>query len=388
MWYFITPEVVYGWDALEHLSRLEGKAAFIVTDENMIRLGFVEKVKEQLSRAGMESDVFTEVEPDPSLETVKRGSSLMSQYGPDWVVALGGGSVLDAAKAMWVEYERPDIKAEEINPFGPSLGLRKKARLVCIPTTSGTGAEVTWGIVLTDKTAVRKISVGCREVTPDIAIVDPTFALKMPPELTAQTGMDALTHAIEGFTSTWKNDFSDGLCLKAIQLVFKYLPRAYKDGQDIEAREKMHYAACIAGIGFINSMCALAHATGHSLGSLFHIPHGRAVGLFLSYTIEFIGDTCEELWAEIAYSIRLEVPKGEKAAPVLVRTIRELARSVNEPLTIKELGIPSDSFENSLEKLVDNAIADFQLVTTTRAPSSGETEKFLRYAYEGKSIDF
>lgn len=388
MWYFITPEVVYGWDALEHLSRLEGKAAFIVTDENMIRLGFVEKVKEQLSRSGMESDVFTEVEPDPSLETVKRGSSLMSQYGPDWVVALGGGSVLDAAKAMWVEYERPDIKAEEINPFGPSLGLRKKARLVCIPTTSGTGAEVTWGIVLTDKTAVRKISVGCREVTPDIAIVDPTFALKMPPELTAQTGMDALTHAIEGFTSTWKNDFSDGLCLKAIQLVFKYLPRAYKDGQDIEAREKMHYAACIAGIGFINSMCALAHATGHSLGSLFHIPHGRAVGLFLSYTIEFIGDTCEELWAEIAYSIRLEVPKGEKAAPVLVRTIRELARSVNEPLTIKELGIPSDSFENSLEKLVDNAIADFQLVTTTRAPSSGETEKFLRYAYEGKSIDF
>jgi alcohol dehydrogenase class IV len=388
MWYFVTPEVVFGRDAVTRLSQLEGKSAFIVTDGNMVKLDFVDKVKEQLSMAGIESSVFDGVEPDPSVETVKKGASEMSRCGPDWVVALGGGSVLDAAKAMWVGYERPDIRIEELNPFGPPLGLRSKARLVCIPTTSGTGAEATWGIVLTVTEEQRKMSVGSRETTPDIAIVDPAFALEMPPGLTAQTGMDVLTHAIEGFTSTWKNDFSDGLCLRAIQLVFQYLPIAYKDGKDMEAREKMHNAACMAGIGFINSMCALAHATGHSLGGIFHIPHGRAVGLFLPYTIEFIGDSREDLWAEIAYSIRLKVPKGKKAAPILARAIRTLASGINEPLSIKELGIPSDSFDNSMGKLVDYAMSDFQLVTTARAPGSEETEKFFRYAYDGKSIDF
>jgi len=387
MWYFVSPQVVYGQDAVTRLGQLEGKSAFIVTDANMVKLGFVDKVKEQLSQAGIKSTVFDGVESDPSLETVKKGSSQMSQYGPDLIVALGGGSVMDAAKAMSAGYERPDIKAEEINPFTP-LGPRKKAKLVCIPTTSGTGAEATWGIVLTVTAEQRKGSFGCRECTPDIAIVDPTFALEMPPGLTAQTGMDVLTHAIEGFTSTWKNDFSDGLCLKAIQLVFQYLPRAFKDGHDMEAREKMHNAACIAGMGFINSMCALAHAAGHSLGGVFHTPHGRAVGLFLPYTIEFIGDVREELWAEIAYSIKLKVPKGKKAAPILAEAIRGLARSVKEPLSIKETGIPSDSFNNSMAKLVDNAMMDFQLVTTARAPSSEETEKFFRYAYDGKSIDF
>jgi alcohol dehydrogenase class IV len=234
----------------------------------------------------------------------------------------------------------------------------------------------------------RKGSFGCRACTPDIAIVDPAFALQMPPELTAQTGLDTLTHAIEGFTSTWKNDFSDGLLLKAIQLVFQYLPRAYRDGQDMEAREKLHNAACLAGLGFINSMCAMAHATGHALGGVFHTPHGRAVALLLPYTIEFIGDAREELWAEIAYTLKLEVPKGKKAAPILAQAIRDLARSVKEPLSIKDAGIPADSFHKSIEKLADNASMDFQLVTTARAPNIEETEKFFRYAYDGKSIDF
>ncbi len=388
MWFFIAPEVVYGEDAVSRLSQLEAKSAFIVTDANMVKLGFVDKVKEQLSKAGIESSVFDEVEPDPSLETVTRGSSQMSKSGPDLIVAVGGGSIMDAAKGMWVEYAGPGMKAEETNPFTTGLGLQKKARLVCVTTTSGTGAEATWGIVLTDEADQRKMSVGSRETMPDIAIVDPQFAVEMPPGLTSQTGMDVLTHAVEGFTSSWKNDMSDGLCIKAIQLVFQYLPRAYKDGKDMEAREKMANAACIAGMGFINSMCAMAHACGHSLGGVFHTPHGRAVGLFLPYTIEFIGDVCEEYWAEIAYAIRLEVPKGKKAGPILAEAIRGLARSIKEPLSIKETGIPSDSFNNSMEKLVDNAFADFQLVTTRRVPSTEETQNFLRYAYEGKSIDF
>jgi len=388
MWYFVSPEVVYGQDAVSRLGQLEGNAAFIVTDENMVKLGFVDIVKGQLSQAGIESSVFDGVEPDPSIETVKKGASLMREYGPDWIVALGGGSVMDAAKGMWVEYARPDKKVEELNPFEPPLGLRDKAKLICIATTSGTGAEATWGAVLTVTGEDRKGSFGSRECTPDIAVVDPQFAVKMPPGLTAQTGMDVLTHAVEGFTSTWKNDFSDGLCIKAIQLVFQYLPRAYKDGQDMEAREKMHNAACIAGIAFINSMCALAHATAHSLGGVFHTPHGRAVGLFLPYTIEYIGDAGEGLWAEIAYAIRREVPKGKKAATVLAEAIRELAKGIGEPSSIKELGISSDDFNKSIQKLVDNAMKDFQLVTTARAPNEKETEMFFRYSYEGKSIDF
>jgi len=388
MWYFVVPEVVFGQDALTRLAELKGKSAFIVTDKNIVSLGFIDKVKEQLAQAGMKTSVFDEVEPDPSLQTVKKGTALMRQYKPDWVVAVGGGSVMDAAKAMRVEYERPDIKAEEINPFISDLGLGTKAKLVCIPTTSGTGAEVTFAVVLTDTADQRKLSLINREIVPDIAIVDPALAAAMPPGITSNTGMDALTHAVEGFTCTWKNDFTDGLCLRAIQLIFQYLPRAVKDGNDMEARERMHNAACIAGIGFINSLAALAHATGHSLGAVFHTPHGRAVGLFLPYTIEFIGDAREELWAEIAYALKLNIPKGKKAAPVLAQAIRNLAKSIKEPLSMKELGIPSDKFNSSMEKLIDNTMADGSLIVSARVPTEEETEKFFRYAYEGKSIDF
>jgi len=388
MWYFVVPEVVFGQDALSRLAELKGKSAVIVTDKNIVKLGLVDMVKAQLSRAGMESSVFDEVEPDPSLQTVSKGVALMNQYKPDLVVAVGGGSVMDVAKAMRVEYERPDLKAEEINPFISDLGLGIKAKLICIPTTSGTGAEATFAIVLTDTVDQRKLSLINREIIPDIAIVDPALAMAMPPAVTADTGMDALTHAVEGFTCTWKNDFTDGLCIRAIQLVFEYLPRAVKDGLDMEAREKMHNAATIAGIGFINSLTAMAHATGHSLGVVFHVPHGRAVGLFLPYTIEFIGEAREELWAELANSLRLEVPKGEKAGPILARAIRGLAKSIKEPLSLKEAGIPSDKFDSSMEKLVDNAMADGSLIVSARIPSVAETEKFLRYAYEGKAIDF
>ncbi len=388
MWYFVVPEVVFGQDALSHLAELKGKSAFIVTDKNIVRLGFVDKVKEQLSQAGIQASVFDEVEPDPSLQTVQKGVALMNQYGPDLVVAVGGGSVMDAAKAMRVQYERPDIKPEEINPFISDLGLGAKCKLVCIATTSGSGAEATFAVVLTDTADQRKLSLINREIVPDIAIVDPELAQAMPPQITADTGMDVLTHAVEGFTCAWKNDFADGLCIRAIQLVFQYLPRAVKDGNDMEAREKMHNAGCIAGIGYINALAAMAHAAGHSLGALFHIPHGRAVGLFLPYTIEFIGEAREEIWAEIAYAIKLEIPKGEKAATVLAQAIRGLARSINQPLSIKETGTSLDSFNKAMGKLIDNVMADGTLIVSARIPNIAETEKFFGYVYEGKSIDF
>ena len=388
MWYFVVPKVVFGPDALSHLAELKGKSAFIVTDKNIVKLGFVDKVKEQLSQAGIQATVFDEVEPDPSLQTVQKGVALMNRYGPDLVVAVGGGSVMDAAKAMRVEYERPDIKPEEINPFITDFGLGTKCKLVCVATTSGAGAEATFAVVLTDTADQRKLSLINREILPDIAIVDPELARAMPPQITADTGMDVLTHAIEGYTCTWKNDFTDGLCIKAIQLVFQYLPRAVKDGNDMEAREKMHNAACIAGIGFINALAAMAHCAGHSLGAVFHTPHGRAVGLFLPYTIEFIGEVRQELWAEIAYAIKLEIPKEKRAAAILAQAIRRLAHDINQPLSIKETGIPLGSFNKAMEKLIDNVMADGSLIASARTPSAAETERFFGYTYEGKSIDF
>jgi alcohol dehydrogenase class IV len=388
MWYFVAPQVVFGQDALSYLAELNGKSAFIVTDKNIVSLGLVGKVKEQLSQAGIQATVFDEVEPDPSLQTVQKGVAMMNQHGPDLVVAVGGGSVMDAAKAMRVHYERPDIRPEEINPFISGLGVGAKCRLVCVATTSGTGAEATFAIVLTDTADQRKLSLINREVVPDIAIVDPEMARAMPPQITADTGMDVLTHAVEGYTCAWKNDFTDGLCIKAIQLVFHYLSGAVKDGNDMEAREKMHNAACIAGIGFINALSSMAHAAGHSLGALFHIPHGRAVGLFLPYTIEFIGEAREELWAEIAYAIKLQAPERRRAAAVLVQAIRGLAREINQPLSIEETGIPLDAFSKVMGKLVDNVMADGSLIVSARIPSVAETERFFGYVYEGKTIDF
>jgi len=386
MWFFASPEIVFGEDALSYLSEIEGKQALIVTDENMVRLGFADKVIGHLKEAGIEARVFAEVEPDPSLETVKRGAQAALDYEPDWIVGLGGGSSMDAAKAVWVLYERPDMEPEAISPI-ETLGLRKKARLITIPTTSGTGAEATWAIVLTDTEMRRKLGLGSRENMADIAIVDPALATTMPPQLTADTGMDALTHAIEGYTCTWHNDFSDGLCLKAVKLVFDYLPRAYEKG-DLEAREKMHNAACIAGLGFGNALAALAHSLGHSLGAVFHVPHGRAVGLFLPYTIEFSVRGGKTRYAEIARFLGLPAGSEEEGAASLVTAIRGLLKKLDQPSIIGELGISPDEFEAELTKLVENAENDSCTVTSTRIPSTEEFERLFRYAYEGRNIDF
>jgi alcohol dehydrogenase class IV len=386
MWFFNSPEIVYGEGALGYLSEIEGQRAFIVTDQNMVKLGFVDEVIGHLKEAGIETRVFAEVEPDPSLETVKRGAQAALAYEPDWIVGLGGGSPMDAAKAVWVLYERPDMEPDEINPI-EALGLRRKARLITIPTTSGTGAEATWAIVLTDTEGQCKLGLGSRENMADIAIVDPMFAAALPPQLTADTGMDALIHAVEGYTCTWRNDFSDGLCLKALRLVFDYLPRAYEKG-DLEAREKMHNAACIAGLGFGNAMASLAHSMGHSLGTIFHVPHGRAVSLFLPYTIEFSVRGEETRYAEIARFLGLPAESEEQGAASLVSAIRGLLNRLGQPTTIGELGISRDEFEAGLTKLVENAGNDSMTITSPRIPSTEEFEQLFRYAYEGRNVDF
>jgi len=380
MWFFNSPEIVFGEDALSYLSEIEGKRALIVTDQNMVKLGFVDRVIGHLKKAGLETRVFAEVEPDPSLEMVKRGAQAALAYEPDWIVGLGGGSPMDAAKAMWVLYERPDMEPDEINPM-ETLGLRKKARLITIPTTSGTGAEVTWAVVLTDVKEGRKLALGSREVMADMAIVDPSLVAELPPRLAADTGMDGLTHAVEGYTCIYHNDFCDGLCLKAIQLIFEHLPRAYEG--DEEARGKMHIAATIAGLGFGNSWATLAHGMGHSLGAVFHVPHGRAVGLFLPYTTEFTANQEGSRYIEIAHFLGLE-PSPE----ALVRAIRELARRIEQPTSIRELRISQEGFETALPKLIENAEGDNATFSNSRIPSTEEFEHLFRYAFKGRAIDF
>lgn len=388
MWFFQSPYIVYGDDALFHLSQLRGRRALIITDENILRLGFVQKVEKYLKDAGIETSIFSEVEPEPSLETILKGKALAETLNPDWIVGVGGGSCLDAAKAIWLLYENPHLDPRAINPF-EELKLREKARMVAIPTTSGTGAEVTWAVVLTDKAEQRKLSLGAPISTPDIAIIDPDFVMELPPGLTASTGMDALCHAVEGFTSIWHNDFADGLCLQAIKLIFEFLPRAYERGkEDREARTKMHYAATLAGLGFINSMAALAHALGHSLGALFHIHHGRAVGLFLPYTIEYCANAGGTRYGEILHFLRIPFQDEKEAAFLLARKIRELAHTIREPLTLAEAGVEKEEFAKALSKLVENANMDACINAGTRIPSEKETELLFLYAYEGKNVDF
>ncbi|HOG45057.1 MAG TPA: iron-containing alcohol dehydrogenase [Anaerolineae bacterium] len=387
MWYFVSPQIVFGEGALDALDELVGRRALVVTDATLVRLGLVEEVAAHLARAGLELRVFDEVEPDPSVATVRRGAALALEYEPDWIVGLGGGSCLDAAKAIWVLYERPDLEPGAINPMEP-LGLRQKARLITIPTTSGTGAEATWAIVLTDTVEQRKMGLGSRENAADLAIVDPALASRLPPRITADTGLDALTHAVEAYTCNWHTDITDGLALQAVRLVFAYLPRAVADGSDAEARERLHNAATCAGLAFGNAMASLAHAMGHALGAVFHLPHGRAVALCLPYTVEFAAREAPERFAELEALVAVAPTEGESGARALAARIRALARRVGNPLSLAEAGLDRAAYEAQLDKLVDDAFNDTQMVTAVRAPSYDELRRLYVYAHEGREVDF
>jgi alcohol dehydrogenase class IV len=387
MWIFSSPKVVFGDDALEYLENLNGQRAFFVTDANMVAFGFVEQVQKRLAAAGLESAVFAEVEPNPSLQTVRRAAEIMTEYEPDWVIGLGGGSAMDAAKAAWLLYERPDADPTAINPM-EEYGLRQKARLLAIPTTSGTGSEATWATVLTDTELQMKLSMGAPELLPDLAIVDSTLVMGLPPRITADTGMDVLTHAVEAYTNTLHNDFTDGMALKAVDLVQKYLPRAYADGSDAEARGHMHNAAAIAGIAFGNSMLGLCHAMGHSMGAVLHVPHGRSVGLFLPYVVEFNANAGGTRYSDIAHFLRLPADDEETGTAALVGAIRELSDQINFATSIQALGIDRAAFEQALPKLVANAEADNQLFFNSRFAESDDLAKLFMYAYDGRSIDF
>ena len=387
MWYFRSPEIVFGEGALSHLASLSGQRACIVTDAALAQLGFVEQVQAPLHAAGFTTAVFSEVEPEPALETVQRGAAVLRAFQPEWIIGLGGGSVLDAAKAMRVLYERPDLDPAAINPFEP-LGLHK-TRLICIPTTSGTGADVTAGSVLSDVSAQRKLEVASYEMLASISIVDPAFTARLPRQVTADTGLDVLAHAIEGYCNTWANDFTDGLCLQAAHLAFEYLPRAVEQGAaDAEAREKMANAATLAGLGIGSSHIALAHAMGHAYGALFSIPHGRITGLFLPYTIEFTAQGNAGRYLDLARFIGSNATTEAEGARQLVAALHSLYRRLGQPSTLQETGLPRADFEARLAELCDRAEIDVSLITACRVPDRTELTRLYESAYAGIPIGF
>ena len=389
MWYFKSPEFCFGQGALSHLHQLRGERAFIVTDQNILALGFVELVQKQLAEANISSQFFAEVEPDPSLKTVRLGAKAIRDYEPDWIIGLGGGSCIDAAKGMWVLYERPDLELESINPID-AIGLGQKAKLIAIPTTAGSGSESGYGMVLTDIQAKSKLTLANREIMASLVIVDPLLSANLPRQVTADTGIDVLNHAIEGYSCTFANDFNDGLCLQAAKLVFEYLPRAVADGdKDEEAREKMANAASIAGLALGNSSVALGHSLGHSAGAYFKtISHGRITAIFMPYTIEFTANAGLGRYLGLAKMLNLPAADEKEAALSLAAAMRNLMREINLPLSLKDAGITRDEFDALLPSIVDHADVDLNIIQSLRIPETEEVEMLLRCAYDGKSVDF
>ena len=389
MQFFGVPFTVFGDDSLQYLNTILGKRAFIVTDKNITRLGLADLVTAELKQAKIECKIFDEVEPDPSIETVVKAAGIAKDFKPDLVIGLGGGSSMDAAKSALVCY------AAGIGPLDMSpsdfYNLRATAKLICIPTTSGTGSEATWAIVLTDVEGQRKVALGSYETLPDVAILDPRMVMSMPPQVTGSTGMDALTHAIEGYTSTWRTPFTDGPGLIAIKYIFEYLKKACDNGKDEEARKYMMYAASQAGTCFGNSMAGLAHSCGHALGGLFHTPHGVAMGLYLPYTMEYVSNGSEETlqrYAEIARFCGIAQGSDKDCCKALIAAVRKLMKDIGQSPTVKDLKIDRDKYIKAMPELVDRAVNEAMTIAVTRVPEASDLEKMFIYAYDGKSIDF
>ncbi|MFH5958180.1 iron-containing alcohol dehydrogenase [Clostridium perfringens] len=385
---FTLPRDIYhGKDSLEVLKSLEGKKAFIVIGGgSMKRFGFLDKVLSYLKEANMETKVFEGVEPDPSVETVMKGAKEMEEFNPDWIVSIGGGSPIDAAKAMWIFYEYPDFTFEKaIVPFGLPK-LRRKAKFVAIPSTSGTATEVTAFSVITDYKAKIKYPLADFEITPDIAIVDPSLAETMPEKLVAHTGMDALTHAIEAYTASLRSNFTDPLALKAIEMVKMHLVNSYKG--DMEARGEMHEAQCLAGMAFSNALLGIVHSMAHKVGAVFHIPHGCANAIFLPYVIKYNRKACEDRYANIARHIGLKGESERELTDALIDLINKFNKELNIPSSMKEYGIDENEFKANLKFIAHNAVLDPCTGSNPREIDDETMEKLYTCAYYGSDVDF
>lgn len=406
-WFKIPEKIYFEADSTQYLEKMPGiHKAFIVTDPSMVKLGYVNKILYYLRKREeyVHCEIFSEVEPDPSLNTIMKGKAAMDAFQPDVIIALGGGSAMDAAKGMWLFYEYPDsdfqsmaVKFMDIRKRSykfPKLG--KKAKMVCIPTTSGTGSEVTSFAVISDKEINMKYPLADYELTPDIAIIDPEFVYTVPAGITADTGMDVLTHALEAFVSVMASDYTDALAMKAIQLVFEYLPKSYKG--DKLAREKMHNASCMAGMAFANAFLGINHSLAHKLGAEFHIPHGRANAVLLPFVVEYNAQKptkfmsfpkyetfiADQKYAEVARTLGLPAKTTEEGVKSLIKAIRDLMKELNEPMTLKDCGVDEKAYLAVIPDLADKAFGDQCTTANPRLPLVSELEELYRKAYYGK----
>ncbi|MDY3072810.1 MAG: iron-containing alcohol dehydrogenase [Eubacteriales bacterium] len=385
-------DIYYGRGTLETLKTIKGERAIVVVGGgSMKRFGFLDRVVGYLKEAGMEVQLFENVEPDPSVETVMRGAEAMRAFQPDWIVAMGGGSPIDAAKAMWAFYEYPETTFEQlITPFSfPTL--RTKAHFLAIPSTSGTATEVTAFSVITNYQTGVKYPLADFNITPDIAIVDPELAETMPQKLTAHTGMDALTHAIEAYVSTLNSPFTDPLAIKAIQMVFANLPASFEG--DKNAREQMHYAQCLAGMAFSNALLGIVHSMAHKTGAAFstgHIPHGCANAIYLPYVIQYNKKDATALarYADIARSVGLTGADDNALTDALCDKIREFNKKLSIPATLAEFGINEAEFKEKVAKIAELAVGDACTGSNPRAITPAEMEKLLTCTYYGTPVNF
>ena len=393
---FTLPRDLYhGAGSLEELKNLKGKKAVVVVGGgSMKRFGFLQRVEEYLKEAGMEVALFEGVEPDPSVETVMKGAKLMQEFGPDWIVAIGGGSPIDAAKAMWAFYEYPDTKFEDlITPFSfPTL--RTKAKFCAIPSTSGTATEVTAFSVITDYEKGIKYPLADFNITPDVAIVDPDLAETMPQKLTANTGMDAMTHAIEAYVSTLHCDYTDPLALHAIKMIHAYLVDSYNG--DKEARARMHNAQCLAGMAFSNALLGIVHSMAHKTGAAFsggHIVHGAANAMYLPKVIKFNSKEPEAMarYADIARFIGLAGDSDEALTDALIAEIKEMNKKLNIAPCIKlyEGGIIDEKeFNEKLATVAELAVGDACTGSNPRAIDPEQMAKLLTCCFYDTEVDF
>ena len=402
---FTLPRDLYhGKGALEALKTFEGKRAMVcVGGGSMKRFGFLDRAVDYLKEAGMEVQLFEGIESDPSVETVMRGAKAMEEFQPDWIVAMGGGSPIDAAKAMWIKYEYPDITFEEMCTVFGMPKLRKKAHFCAISSTSGTATEVTAFAVITDYEKGIKYPLADFEITPDVAIVDPDLAETMPQKLVAHTGMDAMTHAIEAYVSTANCDFTDPLALYAIRMIQADLVDSYNG--DMAKRDSMHNAQCLAGMAFSNALLGIVHSMAHKTGAAFadygaHLIHGAANAMYLPKVIAFNAkdETAAKRYAVIADEMKLGGETTEEKIKLLIAYLRGMNDKLNIPQCIKNYGkdsypteqgfVPEDVFLERLHDIAVNAIADACTGSNPRQPSVEEMEKLLKCCYYDTEVDF
>ncbi len=408
-WFKVPQKIYFERNSIQYLRSCKdvGKV-FVVTDHSMVELGFLNKIIDELNlrRNPVTYQLFAEVEPDPDITTVRKGVDIMNQFKPDTIIALGGGSSMDAAKAMWIFYEHPEVNFDDLKQKFmdirkrafkyPELG--RKSKLICIPTTSGTGSEVSPFAVISDKANAKKYPLTDYSLTPSIAIVDPEFTTNLPAKSTAETGMDVLTHAIEAYTSVMASDYTDGLALEAIKLVFAYLPRAVKDGRnDLEAREKMHNAATIAGMAFANAFLGLVHSLAHKIGAEYHLVHGRTCAILLPHVIRYNGSVptklalwpkyeeyqCDKKYLDICRMLGLKAETPEEGTKVLADAVMALGKEVGIDMNFASLVPDETLWKSNLEKIAYLAYEDQCTPANPREPLVSEMEAIMMSAYKG-----